>query len=249
MPPSTREKKAVIAKQKLINTVGKILKERGYAKLSINVVSEESGVDKPFIYRHFSDFDGLLKAYIEKQDYWLNRLSILNEEQIGDHKEFMKNLLFNHFEEIYRSEEFQQFMIWELSDKDGFMTHVAIEREILAEGLYEQAKDVFSKYRINTNMIYALFIAGVYYLVLHKDKSTFGTFDFTKGEDVDEFLKTLDWIIDVLFEKLESDNQLDQVVLRANKMGLSVGDIVKITGLSINRVNLLVHKINNTVCG
>ncbi|MCW3806068.1 TetR/AcrR family transcriptional regulator [Plebeiibacterium marinum] len=240
--PSIREKKAIASRLKLIKTIGLVLKERGYSKLSINLISEESGVDKAFIYRHYTDFDGLLKAYINQQDYWLKNLSKLEGHQIEDHREFMKGLLINQFNDIYNNEELQQFLIWELGDKEGFTTSVAIQREILAEGLYSQARDVFNRYNINANMIYAFFIAGIYYLILHKEKSTFGEFDFTEKQDVEEFIKTLNWLIDLVFDKLETDNKMDDVAIKAHQKGMEVDDIVEITGLSKNRVNTLIHK-------
>ncbi len=240
--PSIREKKSIASKLNLIKTIGRVLKERGYSKLSINLISEESGVDKAFIYRHYKDFDGLLKAYISQQDYWLKSLSQLAEFKIENHREFMKGLIINQFKDLYNNEELQQFLVWELGDKEGFTTSVAIEREILAEPLYAQARDVFSRYNINTNMLYAILVSAVYYLILHKDKSTFGEFDFTEKQDVDEFLKTLNWLIDVVFDKLENDDKMESVAIKAHEKGMSVDDIVEITGLSKNKVNTLIHK-------
>ena len=240
--PSTREKKAVAAKMTLIKTIGKILKERGYSKLSINLVSEESGVDKTFIYRHYKDFDGLLKSYIEQQDYWLKNLKEATKGNITDFRGFMKKLLVNQFHDIYRNEEIQQFLVWELGDKEGFTTKVAIEREILAEKIFEQFKDVFSKFRIDLNVITAIFVSAIYYLILHRDKSTFCGYDFTEKQDVNEFIKTLEWLIDVLFDKLEFDNKLEQVAVKAHKKGMSVDDIAEITGLTTNKINTLVHE-------
>ncbi|MDA3883135.1 MAG: TetR/AcrR family transcriptional regulator [Bacteroidales bacterium] len=236
-----REKKIVIAKNTLLKTVGKVLKEQGYTKLSINLISDEAEIDKPFIYRHYKDFDGLLKAYVEKQDYWLKNLQEYTDKPIVDHRAFMKQLVLNQFNDLLSNDELQQFLIWELADKKGFTTQVAIEREVEAEHLYEQCKDLFSKFRIDTNMIYAILISSVYYLVLHKDKSTFGTYDFCEKQDVQEFVKTVEWLVDVLFDKLEIENKLEEVAVKAHKKGISVEDIVEITGLSVNRVHTLTH--------
>ncbi|MCT4646346.1 MAG: TetR family transcriptional regulator [Carboxylicivirga sp.] len=240
--PSIREKKSIASKLNLIKTIGKVLKDKGYSKLSINLISEESGVDKAFIYRHYKDFDGLLKAYISQQDYWLKSLSKLSDYKIEDHRQFMKGLVMNQFKDIYNNEELQQFLIWELGDKEGFTTSVAIEREVLAEDLYAQARDVFRRYNIDTNMLYAILISSVYYLILHKDKSTFCEFDFTEKRDVDEFLKTLNWVIDVLFDKLDNEDKMEGVAIKAHAKGMSVDDIAEITGLSKNKVNTLIHR-------
>ncbi len=239
--PSVREKKTVAHKMALHKAIGEILKVHSYSKLSINFVSETANVDKAFIYRHYGDFDGLLHAYVEKQDFWLQNLGKLTVEPISNHREYMKGLFMSQFKELYKNEEWQQFLVWELGDKEGFTTKVAIERELLAQGIFDQCRDVFREYRIDLNMIYAIFSAAIYYLILHKDKSTFCEFDFTREEDLAEFVKTLTWLIDLLFDKLETNNKLEDVAIKAYKKGMSVDDIAEITGLTKNKVNTLVH--------
>ena len=238
---NVRERKAIAAKMSLMKAIGKILKEKSYSKLSINLVSEDSGVDKAFIYRHYESFEGLLKSYIEKQDHWLANLKEITEDPIKDHRQFMKDLLTNQFLGVYANEEFQQFLVWELGDKSGFTAQVSVQREILAKPIFEQCRPVFQNYRIDLNMIYAWFSAGIYFLILHKEVSTFCEYDFTKKQDVDEFLKTLHWMIDVLFDKLEADKKLEQVAIKAFKKGLSIEDVAEITELSTSKIRTLVH--------
>ncbi len=239
--PGIREKKAMASRMTLLKTVGKILNEYSYSKLSINLVSETSGVDKTFIYRHYKDFDNLLKAYVEKQDFWHRNLEQFTSKPIENHRDFLKSILKSQFTEIYKNEEFQQFLVWELGDKEGFTTKVAIEREIIYGKIFEQCRDVFRRYHINMNMIYAILSASIYYLILHKDKSNFCEFDFTTEQDTAEFIKTLYWIIDTLFDKLETENKLEQVAIKAHQKGITADDIVEITGLSKNKVNSLIH--------
>ncbi len=239
--PSSREKKAIASKLNLLKTIGNILKDHNFSNLSINLVSEQSGVDKAFIYRHYKDFDNLLKAYIEQQDFWLANLKEITKIPISDHRKFMKDLLISQFTEIYKNEEFQQFLVWEMGDKSGFTSKVSIEREILAKPIFEQCKDILRKYRIDLNVIYAWFSAGIYYLILHKDVSTFCEYDFTIKEDVDEFLKTLTWVIDLIFDKIETNNRIEQIAINAYKKGMSIDDIAEITNLSKNLIKTLIH--------
>lgn len=237
-----REKKAIIAKNTLLKTVGKILKEESYSKLSINNVSEKSKISRTFIYRHFNDFEGLLKAYIEKQDYWLKNLDSAAAIPITDHREFMKAVTTNLFWDIYKNEELQQFLVWELGDKYGFTSKIAIEREILTEPMAAQLKDVLQRFRIDLNMVYAILVSSVYYLILHKDASTFCQYDFTNRDDVNEFIKTLHWLIDIVFDKLETEDKLETVAIKAHTKGMTAEDIADITGFTLNKVKLLIHK-------
>jgi hypothetical protein len=160
---------------------------------------------------------------------------------IEDHRQFMKDLLTNQFLGVYENEEFKQFLVWELGDKAGFTAKVSVQREILAKPIFEQCRTVFKDYRIDLNVIYAWWSAGIYFLILHKDVSTFCEYDFTKKQDIDEFLKTLRWMVDLLFDKLEADKKIEEMALKAHQKGLPIEDVAEITGLSNSKVRALVH--------
>ncbi len=237
---NTRSRKDIATKLALTNSVGKILKKYGYAKLGINLVAKEAAIDKTVIYRKFEGFDGLLRAYVEKQDFWLMKLKECGDNKIENHRAFMKEILISQFNALYTNEELQQLLIWELGDKDGFTNSIAIKRELLAEKLFEQIKTVLEEFDINLNNIYAVFISSIYYLILHKSKSTFCEMDLTKEEDTKEFIKTIEWMIDLIFDKKETANQMEQVAIDAYKEGVSIEAIVKITKLPTDRIKELI---------
>ncbi|MFV0269651.1 MAG: TetR/AcrR family transcriptional regulator [Draconibacterium sp.] len=226
----------IIYRRALLKAVGKILKRQGHAGLGINVVAEEAGVDKTFIYRRYGSFEGLLKAYVEKQDFWFDILKKTQGVKIEDHRAFMKQMLTDQFHAIYKNPEFQQFLVWELGDKDNFTTGIAIEREELANDLIQQVEIALKPQGINLNIIYAVLIAGIYYLTIHKGKSTFCGIDITQKEDVQEFEQTLEWLIDVIFNTQECLSEKEQTALRAFQKGLSVDDIAYITQLSPEKI-------------
>lgn len=238
--PTAREIKEVAHRRALLKSVGKILKDQGYANLGINQVAEEANVDKTFIYRKYKDFDGLLRAYIEKQDFWLRILEEIEDLKIEDQRSFMKEILAEQFAAVYKNEEFQQYLVWELGDKEGFTTKIAIERELMADKLLKQTSKGIENTGINLNMIYALFIAGIYYLILHRGKSTFCTIDITQEGDTQEFNRTIAWLVDVIFDKQEAVNKVEQIAIRAHKKGLSVDDIAEITELSPQKIKALI---------
>lgn len=243
-----REIREVTYRRALLKAVGKILKQGSYAKLGINTVSEEAKVDKTFIYRKYGDFTGLLNAYLEKKDFWLIKFDEIKKLQVDDHRVFMKEMLRSQFNEILSNEEFQQFLVWELGDKEGLTNKVAIERELLAEDLLEQTRLVLDDVGVNLNNIYALFIAGVYYLILHRDRSTFCKLDITEKQGVDDLLNTLDWLIDTIFDKKEALSKLEESIFRAHAKGLEVHEISHIFDLPEQKVcNLLTtaNKVNS----
>ena len=84
-----RESNAIKVKMDLLNAVGLALKKYGFAKLSINTIATEANIDKTAIYRYYEGFEDLLKAYIEKQDYWIKPIRDLGNRQINDSYNFV----------------------------------------------------------------------------------------------------------------------------------------------------------------
>jgi len=235
-----RRRNALAIKLELIDAVGEALKKHGFAKLGLNLIAKEAEMDNTAVYRHFKDIEALLSEYIEKQDYRLMILKEYGKEEIEDKRAFVKSIFREQFTSLYNSAEFQQLMIWELGDKDELTSSIAIKRELLAKGLIEQSKTLLDEHGINFNFICALFMAGIYYLILHKDKSTFCHLDLDDNTDREEFIRTIDWLIDLLFDKKENINEVERIAIDAHKEGVELSIIAKITRLPIERIQELI---------
>lgn len=236
-----RRRNAIAVKIDLIDAVGEVLKKYGFAKLGINIVAQEARVDKNVIYRNYGEFDKLLEAYVEKQDFWFMTLREYGKDKIEDKRTFMKYLLADLFKIIYSNKEFQQFLVWELGDRDDFTTNIAVKREVLAEGIFDQYRSLLAEYDIKFNSIAAILISSIYYLVLHREKSTFCETDLTKKSERTDFIKTIDWLIDLIFDKIEAKNETERIATNAIKEGLDPEVVARISGLSLKKIQALIH--------
>ncbi len=78
----------------------------------------------------------------------------------------------------------------------------------MAEKLLDKGKDILKRYSINFNLIQAILIVGIYYLVLHKDKSTFCDMDLNKKTDRDELSRSIEWLVDFIYDKAEKAHKI-----------------------------------------
>ncbi len=234
-----RRRNTIAVKLDLLDAVGAVLKKHGFSKLGINIVAEEAGVDKNVIYRNFTDFDSLLEEFVEKQDYWLRTMKELGKTKIENHRELMKQMLIGQFKTIYSNKELQQVLIWELGDRDDITTSLAIKREVLSEGVINQYQSLLDDFGIDFNSIAAIMIAGIYYLILHKDKSTFCETDINQKSDKEKLLKSIEWLVDLIFDKKEALSELEEIAINAHKEGIALEIIAKITKLSTKRIKEL----------
>jgi len=237
-----RESNAIKVKMDLLNAVGLALKKYGFAKLSINTIATEANIDKTAIYRYYEGFEDLLKAYIEKQDYWIKPIRDLGNRQINDMKEVVKTFFKDQFNTLMTSDEFQQLILWELADKDNIAAPITVKREVYSEGVLKQSRISIEKTGINFNFILSVLLGGIYYLVIHKNQYQFCEVDLNQKKHKDELLRTLDWLVDLIYKENEQVSEIEQIAINAHKEGLDIETINRITGIKIEYLNKLIKQ-------
>lgn len=228
----------------LIDAVGTVLMTHGFAKLGITLVADEARVDKTVIYRNYRTFERLLDEYIREQDYWLRELKEYGKTEIQDHRSYLKMLLIEQFRFLYSNKEIQQLLIWELGDQTEITRSIPLRREAMSQALLEQYNNYFEHTDIDFNSASALLISGIYFAVLHMNKSTFCNTDIRKRTDKIKFEKTVEWLVDLIFDAKEKQKEKEQTVLRCIQQGLDEEITARITDLDIKEVKLLMNKYN-----
>lgn len=230
-----RESNAIKARMDLLNAVGIALKKHGFAKLGINSVAAEANIDKTAIYRYYDGFDDLLRAYIEQQEYWIKPLKDIGNQKIKDMKGLIKSFFADQFDALMTSEEFQQLILWELADKDNIAAPITVKREIYSEGILEQSRVSLDKTGINLNFIISVLLGGIYYVVIHKNQYKFCEVDLTQKRHKDELIRTLDWLVDLLFETNEQVSKVEKIARKLYERGMSRDEIIEITNISVEQ--------------
>ena len=97
----------------LIKAVDELIEENGFEGFGINAVAAKAGVSKMLIYRYFNSLDGLIAAYIQQHDYWINFDEQLpDEEHIG---EFIKEIFKRQIAMLRQSYTLRRLYRWELT--------------------------------------------------------------------------------------------------------------------------------------
>ena len=94
-------------KEKLIKTVGEIIKSKGFHELKITNIAKVAGVDKKLIYKYFGTVENLINSYLQSEDYGscMKNIDFANID-VSDHgKGFTKILIENMFEAISKNKE------------------------------------------------------------------------------------------------------------------------------------------------
>lgn len=165
------------SKQKLIEAVGIVIREKGYIGLTATNISRAAGLDRRLITLYFGSLNTLIETYVRGNDYWIGtsdeeKFSKEHQEhQGGCTREMLNNLLQNQLDYFLKDEEMQKIILWQISQSTQLMKEVSEEREKVGNHLFAIADQELKGKDIDLRAVTALMVAGIYYLVLYS-KST-----------------------------------------------------------------------------
>lgn len=193
-------------KGNLITALGEILKRDGFSGLSISRVADEAKVDRRLIYDYFGGLEGLVKEYLNSNDYWN-----IHPEEINDIVESSKSdsgkllaysVLENQFDSLISNEEMRRIITWGLSEKLPVLKELDLRRENIGDKLLSEIfDDAFKHTDKNFRAMYAILMGGVYYLTLHSkmQENPFCGIDLDQLSAREEIKKALKQFIDLAY--------------------------------------------------
>ena len=107
----------------LITAVNDIIEESGFEGLGINAVAAKAKVSKMLIYRYFNSLDGLIAAYIQQNDYWINF-----DEELPDQAHlaaFIKQIFKRQIMWLRENYTLKRLYRWELTTDNKFVKESA----------------------------------------------------------------------------------------------------------------------------
>lgn len=191
-------------KNKLLKTVGKIIRTEGFQQLKISKIATLAGVDRKLIYEYYGTVDNLIAEFLRDHDFG-SKVQQLEEKPLEDHgRKASKLLIKNMFEALATDKELQKIIVWEISDYHKILRELSDHREKLGEEMMQAVmKPHFKKNLKKYRAVLAILISSTYYLNLHRDSngSLFCGLDIRNGEDRQIFEQAVNDIIDFAYEK------------------------------------------------
>jgi AcrR family transcriptional regulator len=198
-------------KSRLISAVGLNLKENGYNGLSLNKIAAEAGVSKPMVYEYFTNFNGLLKAYIVGKDSWVayfQSLELPEKPTTEEMKNCFIKMLQDQFRYFHQDREMQKLVHWQVSEYNPLMRATCENREREGKRLLDLVDGHFRNSGVSLKAVLALLVGGIYFNVLH-DSAGVGTMagiDLRNEKDFGQMLKTIGQVIGWAFDVAELAN-------------------------------------------
>ena len=193
--------------QKLINAVGAVLKEKGYAGISIPNIIKKAKVDRRLIYTYYGGLDNLVEEYLNSRDYWMTKVAPKVQEIAFKSVHFgekqIVEILHTLYDAVDGSVDLQKMILWQISEYHDKLRALVDNREKLGEPLFKATDADFKDTDINLRAMLAVQIAGIYYLVLHSksNKSTFCEINLETEEGKNQIKEAIAKMMELVYEK------------------------------------------------
>lgn len=224
-----------------MDAVKSVIENDGFSKTTLAAISQKANIMPNVFYNRYNSLEELFNEYVKRYDYWLADITnTIDINKIDDYADLFQKILYGLIESLYSNRSMQQLLIWELAEENEITLRSARLREANAAELVNRFDEVYKlgNKKIDIRVVSALFISGIYYLILHKNRSTFCNIDFSKKEGKQLLLDNIEELTKLIF----GDNQKNEVLRIAYNMkvkGMDIETIMDVTGLTESEVQTL----------
>lgn len=206
----------------VMNAMTRLVENPGFGKITMLSLVKEAGIDPNIFYRRYGTMDKLYKDFINKADFWIrhNTTNLIELKKTGP-RQYYKDTIVYLINTLMDNRILTNFLAWELCDDSEITSETAQMREMQHLNMIAYYSNYFKGTDVDINSVTACIAASLFYLVLHKDKSTFCTIDINKEEDKERLIKALHYLVDMVFDKVEERNLKAESIKRMLADGIT----------------------------
>ena len=213
----------------------KLVEKHGLLNVTANMLIAEAGIEMVVFTKRYGSIDDLIFEYVTNNDYWIaGRLPFKDISKLGPEEYYLQTLL-RMAENLEKSMTARDELTWELRSTSEAAKNAAELKEMENEGLLSYYTKLFKDSGTDIRGMTALLIAGIYYMYLHKDKSTFCGIDLNTRNGRSGFVKLIRLIVGKLFAGIQDgyvDSRTIETARRMNEKGIdkkTISDILEIS--------------------
>ena len=235
-----RRKKADLDSH-LLEAAQEMIKEVGFSNTTVVGIASKANIQASVFYNRFKDLDDFFEKLVREYDYWFNDSIIIEENlsAIQNYENGMNRLIDSFIE----NEIMQQLIKWELTSKNFITQRTAENRENNSKYLINYFSKDLKNETVDFNVLTSLIIGGIYYLILHRNLSTFTSVDFSTKKGIGLLKSTISSMVRKIYSRENGiknhDSQLNNanIIRNLHKNGVNIEVIQKSYSLPIEVIN------------
>lgn len=194
-----RRTKATIIEDIRKATVESVLK-RGFSGSLVSEIIKKAKIEPVVFYNRYQNLEEFFSEFVKGYDYWFSDVAKEANKQEKPYDQFIA-LIDGLQECMIEKSVMQELIRWEIAEGNDITKRTASIREMFTLPLAEKYDDLFKNSGIDFVAIATIIVSGLYYLYLHKDRSTFCNIDMNTEEGRDRINQAIKYLSELLFSK------------------------------------------------
>ncbi len=202
------------------------IKKKGFSLALVTDIVKRAKIEPIVFYNRYKNLDEFYDGFVKQYDYWLSDLIRSNAADPST-EEGLASLLEALFEKLLSDKIMTELLRWEITEGNHITERTARLRELHSMKLINHFNDMFRDGDIDMVATSTLIVAGLYYMVLHKDRSTFGGIDINSPEGRGRIHAACRSVSSLFFRRNECDSRIDRIAERMRAEGIDEESIAR----------------------
>lgn len=194
-----RRTKATIIEDIRKAAVESVLK-RGFSGSLVSEIIKKAKIEPVVFYNRYQNLEEFFSEFVKGYDYWFSDVAKEANKQETPYDQFIA-LIEGLQECMIEKSVMQELIRWEIAEGNDITKRTASIREMFTLPLAEKYDDLFKNSGIDFVAIATIIVSGLYYLYLHKDRSTFCNIDMNTEEGRNRINQAIKFLSELLFSK------------------------------------------------
>lgn len=219
----------------IIEVATRLIREKGFNGLTATGIMQQAAIEPVQFYRRYTDLNGFIDEYVKRFDYWFSDV-IKPYSNTGKDKEQYEQIVNGLLDALLENKIMQELLRWEVADCNETSCRTARLRELHTLPLCTRYAEVFKDSDIDIVAVSAMLVGGIYYLILHKELSTFGGIDLNAAADRERIHKAVRSLSELLFTSLKPSEEAIRIAREMKQDHVPIDKIAKYTKLSEEQI-------------
>lgn len=195
-----RRTKATITENIRKAAVESVLK-RGFSGSLVSEIIKKAKIEPVVFYNRYQNLEEFFSEFVKGYDYWFSDVAKEANKLETPHDQFIA-LIEGLQECMIEKSVMLELIRWEIAVDNDITKRTASIREMFTLPLAEKYDDLFKNSEIDFVAIATIIVSGLYYLYLHKDRSTFCNIDMNTEEGRNRVNQAIKFLSELLFSKI-----------------------------------------------
>lgn len=176
------------------------IKKKGFSLALVTDIVKRAKIEPVVFYNRYKNLDEFYDTFVKDYDYWLSDLVRDSIENIYS-EEAYSNVIEKILNNLLSDDIMTELLRWEVAEGNNITERTARLRTMHAVDIFRNFEEKHADIGIDVTAVSALLVAGIYYMLLHKDRSSMIGIDINQAAGKRRIVNAIREISRLIFQE------------------------------------------------